>query len=340
MTKAWTVHSGGGSQPRAFGQGSVADRQALPAGRPGSCVVRWRASGQGSGAGSGTAAAHHRGGLLAAAGGTGTLDRTAADRRGDPAQAGSTRRAGDHTSAARKPRSEAVAGKKCGAWRSWMRSTSPAWRTCWGCMKDRSREVSRWFVSTRSRRCCMKIHAPQFPCGLDELPGATTNTSDAEPPKRCGTANVFCGVEHKAGRHFTKVTPTRCSAEFADYLLKIAARYPAAHTIHLVMDNLSTHTPKALVERFGDTAGTWLCDRFTVHYTPKHGSWLNQAEMEISMFSRQCLGKRRIEDIAALRKQARAWNRRVNQDKATIQWKFTPRQARRTLNYTITRSKH
>ena len=158
--------------------------------------------------------------------------------------------------------------------------------------------------------------------------------------KRCGTANVFCGVEPKAGRHFTKVTPTRCSAEFADYLLKIAARYPAADTIHLVMDNLSTHTQKALVERFGDTAGTWLWDRFTVHYTPKHGSWLNQAEMEVSMFSRQCLGKRRIEDIAALRKQARAWNRRVNQDKATIQWKFTRRQARRTLHYTITRSKH
>jgi hypothetical protein len=82
--------------------------------------------------------------------------------------------------------------------------------------------------------------------------------------KRCGTANVFCGVEPKAGRHFTKVTPTRCSAEFADYLLKIAAHYPAADTIHLVMDNLSTHTQKALVERFGDTAGTWLWDRFTV----------------------------------------------------------------------------
>src|ERR1017187_8721064 len=112
----------------------------------------------------------------------------------------------------------------------------------------------------------------------------------------------------------------RLPAEDRRPLLKIAARYPAADTIHLVMDNLSTHTQKALVERFGDTAGTWLWDRFTVHYTPKHGSWLNQAEMEVSMFSRQCLGKRRIEDIAALRKQARAWNRRLNKDKATIQW--------------------
>ena len=85
--------------------------------------------------------------------------------------------------------------------------------------------------------------------------------------KRCGTANVFCGVEPRAGRHFTKVTPMRCSSEFADYLLKIAVRYPAADTIHLVMDNLSTHTRKALVERFGEKAGGWLWDRFTVHYT-------------------------------------------------------------------------
>jgi hypothetical protein len=156
--------------------------------------------------------------------------------------------------------------------------------------------------------------------------------------KRCGTANVFCGVEPKTGRHFTKVTPTRSSAEFADYLLKIAVRYPAADTIHLVMDNLSTHTRKALVERFGEKAGGWLWDRFTVHHTPKHGSWLNRAEMEVGMFSRQCLGKRRIGNIAALGKQARAWNRRVNMDKTTIQWKFTRRQARKTLHYTITRS--
>jgi hypothetical protein len=106
--------------------------------------------------------------------------------------------------------------------------------------------------------------------------------------KRCGTANVFCGIEPKAGVHFTKVTPTRSSPEFADFLWGIAEHYPAAHTIHLVMDNLSTHTRKALVERFGEVDGGWLWERFTVHYTPKHGSWLNQAEIEIGLFSRQC----------------------------------------------------
>lgn len=105
--------------------------------------------------------------------------------------------------------------------------------------------------------------------------------------QRCGTANVFCGVEPKAGRHFPKVTATRSSLQFADYLLEVAVRYPQADTIHLVMDNLSSHTRKALVERFGEKAGGWLWDRFTVHYTPKPGSWLNQAEIAISLFSRQ-----------------------------------------------------
>jgi transposase len=152
---------------------------------------------------------------------------------------------------------------------------------------------------------------------------------------RCGTANVFCGIEPKAGRHFTKATPTRSSP---DFLLGIAEHYPAADTIHLIVDNLSTHTRKALVERFGEEAGGWLWNRFTVHYTPKHGSWLNQAEIEISLFSRQCLGKRRIGDIATLRRQTKAWNHRTNRDRVTIQWKFTRKQARRKMNYAFTRS--
>lgn len=152
--------------------------------------------------------------------------------------------------------------------------------------------------------------------------------------KRCGTANVFCGVQPKAGRHFTRVTRDRSSPEFADYLLQIAAHYPAADTIHLVMDNLNSHNRKAVVERFGETAGGWLWGRFTVHYTPKHGSWLNQAEIEISLFSRQCLGKRRIPSLGDLRREARAWNRSMNRDRITIDWQFTRRKARRKFGYT------
>jgi hypothetical protein len=158
--------------------------------------------------------------------------------------------------------------------------------------------------------------------------------------KRCGTTNVFCGIEPKAGVHFTKVTPTRSSSEFADFLLQIAAHYPAPGTIHLVMDNLSTHTRKALLDRFGEAAGGWLWERFTGHYSPKHGSWLNQAEIEIGLFTRQCLGKRRVGHIDILRRQAKAWNRRTNRRKITIQWKFTRKLARRKLHYSFKQSRY
>jgi transposase len=159
--------------------------------------------------------------------------------------------------------------------------------------------------------------------------------------ERCGTANVFCGVEPKAGRHFTKATPNRSSPEFADYLVEIVAGYPDAETIHLVMDNLSSHTRKAITERFGGKIGGMLWERFTVHYTPKHGSWLNQAEIEISLFSRQCLGRRRIPSLAELQQETGAWNRKMNHDHITINWKFTRSKARRKFGYkrnVITRS--
>jgi hypothetical protein len=126
--------------------------------------------------------------------------------------------------------------------------------------------------------------------------------------ERRWTTNVFCGVEPKAGRHFSKPTCNRSSAEFADYLVEIVAHYPEADTIHLVMDNLSTHNRKALVDRFGEKIGGLLWKRFTMHYTPKHESWLNQGEIEISLFSRQCLGQRRIPSLGQLRCEARAWN--------------------------------
>ena len=151
--------------------------------------------------------------------------------------------------------------------------------------------------------------------------------------ERCGTANVFCAIEPQAGVHFTKVTPTRSSPEFADFIQSIAKRYPEVQTIPLVMDNLSSHTRKALVERFGAEVGGSLWDRFTVHYTPVHGSWLNQAELEIGLFSKQCLGKRRIGDIRFLRAEAHAWNRRVNRKRTTITWKFDRKKARKKFKY-------
>ncbi len=159
--------------------------------------------------------------------------------------------------------------------------------------------------------------------------------------ERRGTANVFCGVQPKAGRHFTKPTANRSSPQFADYLVEIVASYPEAETIHLVMDNLSSHNRKALVDRFGEKIGGLLWERFTVHYTPKHGSWLNQAEIEISLFSRQCLGQRRIPSLSDLRREAKAWDRKMNRHHVTINWQFTRKKARQKFGYernNITRS--
>jgi hypothetical protein len=155
---------------------------------------------------------------------------------------------------------------------------------------------------------------------------------DSEYERR-GTANVFCAVEPKAGRHFTVPTPDRSGFEFAQVVAHLAFQYPDAETIHLVMDNLSSHRRKSLTNLYGTDVGGEIWERFTVHYTPTHGSWLNQAEIEISLFSRQCLGKRRIPDLQTLRRESRAWNRRVNRDQIKIDWQFDRRAARRKFGY-------
>ena len=132
-------------------------------------------------------------------------------------------------------------------------------------------------------------------------PGRVTRR-DGEYKQR-GTANVFCGVQPKAGRYFLKVTSDRSSPHFADYLLDLAIRYPEADIVHLVLDNLNSHTRKAVVQRFGEKTGCWLWDRFTIHYISKHGSWLNQAEIVISLFTGTVWGGRRIGDRASLRRE-------------------------------------
>ncbi len=151
--------------------------------------------------------------------------------------------------------------------------------------------------------------------------------------KRCGTANVFGVVEPKAGRHFTTATPDRSAAQFAEVISNIVEQYPAARTVHLVMDNLNIHCRKSLTDAFGERAGGDLWDRLTVHYTPKHGSWLNQAEIELSLYSRQCLGKRRIPDLSTLRRETRAWNRKTNRRRTKINWQFTRKKARKAFRY-------
>jgi DDE superfamily endonuclease len=122
--------------------------------------------------------------------------------------------------------------------------------------------------------------------------------------------------------------------------VEIVARYPDARTIHLVLDNLNTHGRKSLAQRYGEKLGGLLWNCFTVHYTPTHGSWLNQAEIEVSLFSRQCLGRRRIPDLTMLRKEVGAWDRRLNRDRTTIEWNFTHKQARRKLRYSTAQARY
>ncbi len=97
---------------------------------------------------------------------------------------------------------------------------------------------------------------------------------------------------------------------------------------------------KAVTDWFGERDGDWLWKRFSVHYTPKHGSWLNQAEIDIGLFSRQCLGKRRIASLEELTTEAAAWNQRTNQNQTVIEWKFTRKKARLKLKYTMMRSRY
>jgi hypothetical protein len=153
--------------------------------------------------------------------------------------------------------------------------------------------------------------------------------------KRCGTANVFCGIEPKAGKHFTKVTTDRKGPALAQMLADIDSAYPTATTIHLVMDNLNTHRIKSCVTLLGEEKGTALWNRFTVHYTPKHASWLDQAEIEIGIYSSQCLGKTRTPSIEELIKKSTAWNMAVNEKQLKINWGFTKSDARRKFKYDL-----
>jgi hypothetical protein len=153
--------------------------------------------------------------------------------------------------------------------------------------------------------------------------------------RRLGTANVFCCIEPKAGRHHLKVTKTRDRFAFAEMMRDVAARYPDARVIHCVLDNLSTHSAKSLTDRFGARDGMRLWGRFKVHHTPKHASWLNQAEIQIGMFSRECLGNRRLAAIEILEAEAEAWAAEANLLRRRINWTFSRSDARKKFRYRV-----
>jgi transposase len=156
---------------------------------------------------------------------------------------------------------------------------------------------------------------------------------------RLGTANIFCAVEPLGGKHMANVTPDRSGTEFAKMLMHIALRYPNARSIHLVVDNLNSHRLASLVRHYGEKKGTELWSRFAVHYTPKHGSWLNQAELEICLVNRECIGNRRFRSIKELHPQIQRWLRRINREGHVFAWCFTTDKARQKFAYDPIRTK-
>jgi hypothetical protein len=156
---------------------------------------------------------------------------------------------------------------------------------------------------------------------------------------RCGTANIFGIVEPKAGRHLNRVTPTRSGQQFAWAIEAVVEAYPTARTIHLVLDNLNIHHEGSLVPVFGTQRAHQLWRRLTVHDTPRHGSWLNQAEIELSLLARQALGTERIPTRPLLGRRIRAWTNRANCRKTRINWQFTRKKARAKFGYTRQTSK-
>jgi transposase len=146
--------------------------------------------------------------------------------------------------------------------------------------------------------------------------------------KRNGTLNLFMAVEPLIGKRSVSVTDRRTKQDFAEFLRYLSDEvYLQAETIILVTDNLNTHSPACLYERFEPAEARRLAQRFEWHYTPEHGSWLNMAEIELSVLSRQCLS-RRMPDKRTLALEVSAWERDRNNVKVQIDWQFTTEDAR------------
>jgi hypothetical protein len=150
--------------------------------------------------------------------------------------------------------------------------------------------------------------------------------------KRAGTRNLFVAVEPKGGQRQVSVTARRTKVDFVSFVSHLVdCVYVHATKIHLVLDNLNTHFRKSFVEALGEPRATAMLERVEFHYTPKHASWLNMAEIEIGIMERQCTA-RRIGTEALLKSETAAWHQRRNEAKAKIQWSFTRQDADRKLS--------
>ena len=149
--------------------------------------------------------------------------------------------------------------------------------------------------------------------------------------RRLGMCNVFLACEPLAGTRIVKITDRKTGQDWARFLEDIAKEYESAERIILVMDNYSTHTPGSLYETFSPEKARSLLERFEFIYTPKHGSWLNMAEIELNVLTGQCLN-RRIDDIAVVRREVDAWQEVRNNKNPKVNWQFTTEDARIKLS--------
>lgn len=149
--------------------------------------------------------------------------------------------------------------------------------------------------------------------------------------KRCGVCNIFLACEPLAGKRFVEITERKTKQDWARFLQDIASQYQGAQKITLVMDNLNTHTPGSFYETFLPDNAKALWDRFEFIYTPKHGSWLNMAEIELNVLIGQCLN-RRIDDIGIVRREVKAWQEARNNKNAEVNWQFRTEDARIKLS--------
>jgi len=149
--------------------------------------------------------------------------------------------------------------------------------------------------------------------------------------KRNGVVNLFALFEPLAGWRHIEVTQRRTKIDFAKQLKELVdVHYRDAEVIRLVVDNLNIHTPSTLYEAFAPQEARRIIQKLEFHYTPKHASWLNQVEIELSVLSRQCL-ERRIPNAETLTSEIAAWEKQRNQQKASVYWGFQTKDARRKM---------
>lgn len=153
--------------------------------------------------------------------------------------------------------------------------------------------------------------------------------------RRGGTRNLFCAVEPKGGRRKITVTNRRTKRDFAHFVKTLVEKeYPEAKIIHIVCDNLNTHNESSFQETFGKEEASHLMERIRFHYTPKHASWLDMAEIELSVLSRTAI-KGRIPNEDDLKARIARFQKERNRQRKTIDWKFTKKVARQRMKYEV-----